>query len=744
MGDELEKGRWGDEFPLSNVAIHLSLLPNGNVLYWGRRPARELTDASVNTTLESLNRRVTETYILDIKSSNKESILTEEPKDQDGNQINLFCAGHCFQPDGTLLVVGGHDGQDGKGLDQACTFDWRDEKWTPIKPGSGGRWYPTLIPRPDGSTVVISGSATDFNANLVSQVWDGTDWKSLTTPEAGVFGLYPRLFNAPQNQVFIAGPLRTSRFLDLNANAGAGSWSASADSPDREANREYAASAMYRPGKVIYISGGGGDDEAPTQIVQQIDLNSSTTPLKWETASNIQTPRRHHFATVLPDGTVLVTGGTKAAGFNTVGPPNEVHEPELWTPGNAVTDPGTWTEMAPEKTGRCYHHTALLLRDGTVLSAGSGEWDPSKIAFSHKTAQIFSPPYMFKGNAPTLTNAPTEIEYAEPFTVTVGAGDQIQTVSLVRLGSVTHCVNMNQAFMILEFTQRGNELEIEGPAESTYMPPGHYMLFIMSATDNVGEVGKPAAEAPILRLKLKPELPIPAASRLRLELRRRTAAESQVGITLGMRNEQLIATQHRPPVVIGLTPVCPYGLGPCWAGAYEALRSIKDIAAVRPKPSQDDSVAFVYLKEDILPDIDAWRAQLKVVDGGAYQMRGLEVTLSGVVTRTDGGEIELAGPWGQSPVVLSPFGPGSTIAWDHRNKVARPVKEGETGAYANLAKKVVNYQSGLEVDMTGRLHKLEGGKFSLDVKKFTISSYGAWGWLLLVDMLQTIRRLIYG
>jgi galactose oxidase len=35
-------------------------------------------------------------------------------------------------------------------------------------------------------------------------------------------------------------------------------------------------------------------------------------------------------------------------------------------------------------------------------------------------------------------------------------------------------------------------------------------------------------------------------------------------------------------VTIGATPKCPYGLGACWAGAYEALKGLNRVAAVRP------------------------------------------------------------------------------------------------------------------------------------------------------------------
>jgi len=82
--------------------------------------------------------------------------------------------------------------------------------------------------------------------------------------------------------------------------------------------------------------------------------------------------------------------------------------------------------------------------------------------------------------------------------------------------------------------------------------------------------------------------------------------------------EKVVAERGKHAVKIGLTPVCPYGLGMCWAGAFEGLQHIEDIGGVEPLPDQDNSVAFVYLKEDILPDLDVWREELGCTTGGAY------------------------------------------------------------------------------------------------------------------------------
>ena len=51
---------------------------------------------------------------------------------------------------------------------------------------------------------------------------------------------------------------------------------------------------------------------------------------------------------------------------------------------------------------------ALLLPDATVLSGGSGQ--PAATGQTDDfTAEIFSPPYLFKGTRPTITSAPTSV-----------------------------------------------------------------------------------------------------------------------------------------------------------------------------------------------------------------------------------------------------------------------------------------------------------------------------------------------
>jgi hypothetical protein len=133
--------------------------------------------------------------------------------------------------------------------------------------------------------------------------------------------------------------------------------------------------------------------------------------------------------------------------------------------------------MASMQVPRLYHSTALLLPDGRVLSAGGGR--PAATATTdNKNAEVFSPPYLFKGVRPTLSSAPATVGYGEP--LFIGTPDAIASVTLVRLSSVTHAFNMNQRFNRLSFTPAAGGVVATAPANANVAPPGHYMLFILS------------------------------------------------------------------------------------------------------------------------------------------------------------------------------------------------------------------------------------------------------------------------
>src|SRR5262249_46329407 len=134
--------------------------------------------------------------------------------------------------------------------------------------------------------------------------------------------------------------------------------------------RQYAPSVLYDDGKVVFIGGGLGDTGAPTKAVEVVDLNGSNHT--WKPTSPLNFGRPQHNATLLPDGKVLVTGGTQGPGFNNLPPGQPIRSTELWDPKT-----GNWTTLAKASVDRCYHSIAVLLPDATVLSAGGGEFRPN-------------------------------------------------------------------------------------------------------------------------------------------------------------------------------------------------------------------------------------------------------------------------------------------------------------------------------------------------------------------------------
>jgi galactose oxidase len=180
--------------------------------------------------------------------------------------------------------------------------------------------------------------------------------------------------------------------------------------------------------------------------------------------------RFQHNLILLPDGKVLVVGGSSIPSLtSTVG----VLQAEMWDPESEI-----WTSLTPMQDLRMYHSTALLLPSGEVLVAGGGRLAP---AVDYLTAETYSPSYLFNGTRPTITSAPTSVNYSENMTITTPNASDITSVSFIRLGSVTHAFNMDQRYIPLTFTQNGGDLIVQSPSGTNIAPPGYYMLFILNA-----------------------------------------------------------------------------------------------------------------------------------------------------------------------------------------------------------------------------------------------------------------------
>jgi hypothetical protein len=423
---EAESGSWTAPFPWTGVATHLNLLSTGKVLSFGELVAPQVWDPETGS-------------------------FTSVP-----SPVLLFCSGHSFLADGRLLVSGGHLGTN-RGFPDISLFSPATESWSRSTPMTRGRWYPTATTLGSGDVVMLAGRDQAAVPVLEPEVWSGGAVRKLTTA-ALELAYYPRAFLAPNGKVYVAGENGLTRYLDPT---GTGSWTTG---PTRRyGKRDYGAAVMYDVGKILYVGGG-----RTTNTAEIIDLNSMIP--KWEWTGSMASPRRHLNATVLPTGDVLVTGGTSGTDFNDLTQPTRAAE--LWSPTT-----GIWTILASSTVIRGYHSSSILLPDGRVLHAGSGD---KQGAPDQLNAELFSPPYLFNGPRPTITGAPTAIAYGDQFTITTPDAEEIAKASLIRLGSATHAFDMNQRFQWLSFAREAGALTVSAPTIPNRAPPGHYMLFILN------------------------------------------------------------------------------------------------------------------------------------------------------------------------------------------------------------------------------------------------------------------------
>jgi len=459
---EAATGKWDPPVNWNIVPLHMNLLPSGKILAWGRFASDGVMLAAPR--------------LWDPSAGGPTSALAV------ASDTLVFCGGHAMMPDGNVMVSGGHK-EDDRGLDVTNIFDQAGEHWIEGPKMAAGRWYPTVTTLPDGRLVTVAGKDTTETVVRIPEVWENGQWVQL--PGANLsLPYYPRDFVAPDGRIFMAADRIVSRWLDVDAASagGRGRWT-TGPAHLWLFNRDYGSAAMYEAGKILVVGGGGDprwdtqDDRSPlpTATAEKIDLTVASPT--WQSAGSMSSSRRHLNATVLPDGTVLVTGGVSGGGqLNDVSTP--VHAAELWDPAT-----NEWTTLASNSVTRAYHSVALLMVDGTVLSGAGGDASipgTSTPYPAERNHEIFHPPYLFKGDRPVIASAPSSVTYGSDFTVTTPNGAQIEQVRWIRLASVTHAFDANGRAGTLGFTQTASGVRVTAPASGNLAPPGHYVLYILN------------------------------------------------------------------------------------------------------------------------------------------------------------------------------------------------------------------------------------------------------------------------
>lgn len=414
------------------------------------------------------------------------------------------------------------------GLRETRIFDPATETWVQSGDMEFGRWYPSMVTQPDGSQLTFGGVTKlikpvyperplDSGANERHvERFDPVSGQWTTLPDSAnkSLPLYPRLHLLPNGKIFFNAAGQA--FNPVGQSYDEALWNfASVFDPQTQTWQDkglpdfggvplgfrgsgFSVMLPLRPDAdghyttASFLSAGGVYGVSPgsylatdTSTLTSIDTAGGDAMTSTATGK-LNTPRWYGSGVVLPTGEVFVVNGGDRD--HVVGPGLEapVRSTEIYHP-----DTGQWTETLAQARGRTYHNTATLLPDGRVLVGGHapigtayGKPDDSgeqllglSKAYTDPTFQIFSPPYLFWGERPVITNVDPAVRTGQVLDVGVANPDDISSIRLLRNTSITHLVDSDQRNVELRIVGRdADSVQVLVPGD-TVLPPGPYLLF---------------------------------------------------------------------------------------------------------------------------------------------------------------------------------------------------------------------------------------------------------------------------
>jgi hypothetical protein len=348
------------------------------------------------------------------------------------------------------------------------------------------RWYPTLTTLEDGKVLSLSG--LDEIGQIVPGKDEIYDPKTKTWEYTGVirkFPTYPAIFLMDNGKLFYSGSNAGYGPADVGRDPGV--WDLDTNKftkipglsdPDR---METSATVMLPPAqdqKFMVIGGGGvGESEKSSEKSRLVDLKADNP--RFKDGPSLDKGTRYPSASLLPDDSVLVTGGSED--YRGRGGSN-VLQARTYDPRT-----GTYKRVADPAVGRNYHSGSVLLPDGRVMIFGSDSLFSDKAntrpGVFEQRIEIYTPPYLYRDSRPEVTGGPKTIERGEKGAFKVRSEKALKTAKLMRPSAVTHVTDVDQRSIALEMKKTADGVEITVPENRALVPSGYYMFFV---TDEAG------------------------------------------------------------------------------------------------------------------------------------------------------------------------------------------------------------------------------------------------------------------
>jgi hypothetical protein len=497
-GPPEQDGAWTTApFPIPTFAIHTVVLPTGKVMFWGYPPVGEDRPNEA------------EAWVWDPSQGTGPASLTEVPPpvvDADGDGSDeiapIYCSGQSLLPTGEVLVTGGNllwpTPENGyaayAGTREVFTFNPFDETWTQQPSMRQGRWYPTQVELSDGRTAILGGFTEESPGGALNR-----ELELFTPPEEpGGIGRMEYVEGADRDaELYPLSYLLRDGSMLTGAPAGPGlfdpeslRWSSL---PPHQRSRTGGAGVLLPDGPggatEVMVMGGAADSFGPEPQVKPAYSSSEILDTEdpgtgWRDGPSYNVARSMANVVQLPDGSMVSVGGGRGfkdggdapSGFYVTDEGGTRKQIEIYDPASQ-----SWRLGPPQQEDRTYHSTAVLLPDGRVFSAGD-DFHPAEGGWfsTSDTAEIYSPPYLHRGERPRIESAPDLVGYGEEFSVAT-SGPAAERAVLMAPAATTHAVDMQQRHVELEIASGGSgAVDLIAPEHGGIAPPGYYMLFLLN------------------------------------------------------------------------------------------------------------------------------------------------------------------------------------------------------------------------------------------------------------------------